>query len=449
MASPLITLRDASVAHSEFLPPAIEQISLTIKRGDWIAITGANGSGKTTLLAAIGGVLPARTGSIERAQGLRTALLLQEPDNQFVASSVRRELAMSIPLHIDEATRSARLADAIERFELAALLERNPHRLSGGEKQRLALATVWLEGPDVLLLDEPLSYLDSETRQRVIVFVRELNASGVAVVWATPGDDDVDLARDYVMLEEGQVTRSGPARGAGGAIPGAGPDASLFRAGPDPQEAIVQRSARRALALESVSFAYENTPVFREISLEAKGGETVGITGRNASGKSTLLLLAGGALKPSSGRVVRSTREHGVLYLPQSPERLFFCETVLQEVSFGLTRRGIGREEARQQAIRALSEASLDPAEFATRSPFELSFGEMRRVAFAIAFALKPELLLLDEPASCLDLSGRRVLDALVQQCAASGGSVLVASHDDLSESGYDRVCTLANGRLE
>ena len=154
--------------------------------------------------------------------------------------------------------------------------------------------------------------------------------------------------------------------------------------------------------------------VLHDVNLDVSPGECVGIEGRNGSGKSTLLLLAGGAIKASRGRVVRHTDEHGVLYLPQSPERLFFAETVMEEVAFGLERRGASRDVAKEKARAALAHASLDPDQFAARSPFEISFGEMRRVAFAIAFALEPQLLLLDEPASCLDEAGNAVLDDLV-----------------------------------
>jgi energy-coupling factor transporter ATP-binding protein EcfA2 len=104
MVSPLISLHDASVAHREELPPAIHEITLGVHRGDWIAIAGDNGSGKTTLLAALGGVLPLRAGKMERATPLRVALLLQDPDDQLIASNVESELALSVPLDVDAVT---------------------------------------------------------------------------------------------------------------------------------------------------------------------------------------------------------------------------------------------------------------------------------------------------------------------------------------------------------
>jgi len=462
MASPLITLHEATVAFQEDTPPAIERVSLAIERGSWTAIVGDNGSGKTTLLAAIGGVLSLRDGRIERAPGVRSALLLQEPDNQFVATSVAHELALSIPADVDGPGRRARLTEAIERYSLSAILGRNPHRLSGGEKQRLALATVWLEDPDVLLLDEPLAYLDCETRAQVVGFVRELNDRGVAIVWATPGGDDARLARDTVVLDHGRAVLPGPSGATSAGVVETGPGgrgAAGWRhdrnrtSGPTAaqgEERGTHAGAPVVLRFEGVSFAYDGPPVLRDLTFDLRAGECVGVTGANSTGKSTLLLVAGGALRPAAGRVLRDAGEHGTVYLPQSPERLFFAETVLEEVSFGLERRGTARAAARERAREALHAVSLEPAAFGTRSPFQLSFGEMRRVAFAIAAALEPRLLLLDEPASCLDKAGERVLDQLVGARTAAGGAVLVASHD-LEHLGRlcERVLRLPEGRLE
>jgi energy-coupling factor transport system ATP-binding protein len=434
VALPLISLRDATVAHRDGLAPVLHEIALDVHRGDWIAIAGGNGSGKTTLLATLGGVLPLRTGTMERAPDVRVALLLQDPDDQLIASSVEHELTLSVPLGTP--TPRTRVSAAVERFELGAFLTRNPHRLSGGEKQRLAFATVWLESPDVLLLDEPLSFLDAEMRARVLAFVREMNANGTAIVWTSPGGADIALARDLLVLREGRITNS------------TNTNESVWQAGVQPTARVIRTSADPRVRFESISFGYENAPLLEGLDLEVKAGESVGITGRNGSGKSTLLLLAGGALAPASGRIERTMKDHGVLYLPQSPERLFFAETVREEICFGLVRRGASAELAQSKAEAALNRVGLDAASFAPRSPFELSFGEMRRVAFAIAHALDPGLLLLDEPASCLDAGGKALLDSLVEDAAASGAAVMIAAHEAPESLPAGRVLALRDGAL-
>lgn len=417
-----------------------------MRAGSWNAIVGANGSGKTTLLATLAGLLPLRAGSLTRDGAARLALLQQDPDNQLVATSVRHELALSIPVDVADAARRSRIEDAIARFDLSHLLDRNPHRLSGGEKQRVACATVWLEEPDVLLLDEPLAFLDGDARARVLAFVREAHARGAAVVWATPGED-AEFTRDVVHLDHGRVVT-------GGSTPAAGFDASAGPGAERPRRRRARHGAEVALRIEGASFAYDGHTVLQSIDLVVAKGECVGVAGRNSAGKSTLLTLAGGALKPASGRVTRSTVGGGALYLSQSPERMFFAETVREEIAFGVKRLA-GRRGMDAVRIAAIVDESLravgfDPAEVAGCSPFELSFGEMRRVAFAIAYAMAPGLLLLDEPASCLDRAGRAVLETLVATHLDQGASVVIASHDP-SHLGYlcDRMFELRDGRLE
>jgi energy-coupling factor transporter ATP-binding protein EcfA2 len=432
--SPVITLRDATVVFEGASRPALDRISIEITPGSWTAIVGPNGSGKSTLLAALAGLVPLRRGTLERKGAPRVALLLQDADDQLVATSVRHELALSVPLAVADSARAARIAAAITRFDLAHLLDRNPHTLSGGEKQRLACATVWLEEPDILLLDEPLSFLDADARARVIDFVRETNARGAAVVWAEP---DAPLAHTYVYLENGRVVQTTSEHS------GARRHEKRVRTSPIRGEVVIK--------IHNASFSYDGRLVLQSIDLEVAKGECVGIVGLNSAGKSTLLTLAGGALKPASGRVVRTLGDGGVLYLPQTPERMFFAETVREEIEFGLKRR-VKRgdrthiERVVQESLRAVG---LDPSTFIERSPFQLSFGETRRVAFAIAHASAPELLLLDEPASCLDDAGRDVLAALVESRVEAGAAVVVASHDPSHLVDMcDRVLKLEGGRL-
>jgi energy-coupling factor transport system ATP-binding protein len=440
----MIQLRDATVSFEGSARPALDCVSLHVRQGSWTAIVGANGSGKTTLLTALAGLIPLRSGSLAR-KSTRTALLQQDADNQLVATTVRHELALSIPIDVAHAARRARIEEVIARFDLAHLLERNPHRLSGGEKQRLACATVWLEEPDVLLLDEPLAFLDQEARERVLAFVREAHARGAAVVWATPGED-AEFAREVVFLTDGRVAADGGASPARVEVPGR-----------DARRAPGRRTSAGtavALKIEGASFSHDGRIILQSIDLEVEKGECVGVVGRNSAGKSTLLTLAGGALPPASGRVSRgSASKGGVLYVPQSPERMFFAETVREEIAFGVKHlpgyRGVDRGRIDTIVDESLRAVEFDPAWAAGCSPFELSFGEMRRVAFAIAHALAPELLLLDEPASCLDRAGRAVLARLVNARLDAGAAVVVASHDLSHLEGLcDRVLELRDGRL-
>jgi energy-coupling factor transport system ATP-binding protein len=461
----MIELQDITVALPPGKPGAetiIDRVDMMIERGDWVALAGPNGSGKTTLLRTIAGLVPARSGVVEYASHDRpsTALLLQEPDNQFVTSSVRNELVLSVPSALDDEASGERVDAAVEQFALGAFLERNPHRLSGGEKQRLALATVWLSDPEVLLLDEPTSYLDATERRRCVDFVRGLNDAGVTIVWATPGGEELEAARRLVYLNDGRVrfdgTREAFAKeSADGDFELVEPTRPLGTKAVHVQGLHLGGAASplrddAIVALDRVSFAYDDAAVLTDVSLAIAAGECVGITGRNGSGKSTLLGLMSGVLDPTTGTIRRAfvkAVDHGrqnVFFLFQSPERLFFAETVFEEVAFGLRSLGVPRKELGARVAETLARVGLKPDEFADRLPFSLSFGEMRRVAFAIARALRPRLVLLDEPAASLDASGRDILGRMIEDFRSNGSAVVLASHNpDELGSVVDRWVTL------
>lgn len=470
-------------------------VTLEIPNGDWVVLTGPNGSGKTTLLKALAGLIPLSAGSIlldrcaDRAP--RFSLMLQDPANQFVASTVWNELMVSAggEVNADSAPRTAsdaralaenRVRESLERFRLGDFVDRNPHHLSGGEQQRLAMATVWLERPDVLLLDEPVSFLDGQARMRCIDFVRELNLNGATVIWASPGGDELLPAATIVYLEEGKVLFSGPrdrflaeARtlGVESALPQllriGGALSAALRAGTRPSgETPAAAAARRGpevLAFQDVSFSYRpGSPALRSVSAALSAGECLGVTGPNGSGKTTMLELAGRILAPDSGVVAahpgdrpRDTNGSApaclidCFYLVQGPERMFFTETVFEEIAFGLRRNGIGRDACSAAISDALFRVGLDLEAFAGRSPFRLSFGEMRRLALAIAVSLKPGVLLLDEPSACLDDAGMTALGSVLKWWRAEGRAVMIASHDiDFLAETCDRILFLERGSV-
>ena len=203
--------------------------------------------------------------------------------------------------------------------------------------------------------------------------------------------------------------------------------------------------------LEHVCLAYEGPAgeknlALDDVSLTLDGG-VCGIMGETGSGKTTLLEVIAGATAPDAGRVSRGGGEVGLVF--QLPERQFFEPTVEKEVTFGLTARGVRASEARERAASALELMGLSLDELGARSPFSLSGGQRRRVAIASVLALRPKLLLLDEPTAGLDPRARRACLAAVRAAAEAGATVVVASHDAnaLAEVA-DRLVVLERGRV-
>lgn len=205
------------------------------------------------------------------------------------------------------------------------------------------------------------------------------------------------------------------------------------------------------MTLENVGVAYEGAPGERTVALDAVSlelsGGVCGLMGRTGSGKTTLLEVMAGATAPDAG-VVRLVGQGEVGLVFQLPERQFFEPTVERELTFGLLARGVGAGEARGRAGRALALMGLSLDDLAHRSPFSLSGGQQRRVAIASVLALRPALLLLDEPTAGLDPRSRRdCLDAV--RAAAAGATVVVASHDaNALAKVADRLVVLEGGRV-
>ncbi len=218
------------------------------------------------------------------------------------------------------------------------------------------------------------------------------------------------------------------------------------------------------MTLSNVCLAFEDEAgeriaALEDVSLELSGG-VCGLMGQTGSGKTTLLEVMAGLLPPDSGRVLAddadASRGEGERRLASSvglvfqiPERQFFEATVEREVCCGLVARGASPGEARLRASEALGLMGLSLSELAERSPFALSGGQRRRVAIASVLALRPELLLLDEPTAGLDPSSRAACLAAVRAAAASGATVVMASHDANALAAVaDRVVVLEGGRL-
>jgi energy-coupling factor transporter ATP-binding protein EcfA2 len=474
----VIRLRDVSFA----FPRAggrdfLARLDLDVRDGEWVAVAGGNGSGKTTLCRLMAGIAKPRSGSIEIDGGDPAVLsgtpgsapavgiAFQNPDSQFVTPSVEREILFGLEnLGMDPDGMSERLAAAARCFSLESLLSRNPHSLSGGEKQRAILACLWAMGPRHLILDEPFSFLDAGGRR---AFLEALDGSfrreGKTVVWSTVDAAELDLADRVVYMENGRIVFDGAPGALAGAVPREQLDRSLVRRAADVGAAAA--ASRRGDGAGSQAVVDmrdarispgDGVFVLEVPSLSIRRGERFGVSGPSGSGKTTLLLACAGLLPPRGGAVsifgrrVSSRRDFPAgraAFLFQSPAEGFFAPTVREEVA--LAYRSLVKAGGETEAVsRALGDAGLAPEEFLERSTFGLSQGEKRLVALASVLVFDAELYCLDEPTIFLDGAARRRLASALDGLSARGATVVVASHDDrfLGEC-TDRTTPLERGR--
>ncbi len=420
---------------------ALDGVTLHVEPGEVVLLLGASGSGKSTVLRALAGLVPwfhggrfegrvdvaGRDTRATRPADLAgtVATVFQDPEDQVVLGRVDAEVAFglenvgTLPHEI-----GARVAAGLAAVGGAHLAGRRVTELSGGELQRVCLASALALEPQLLLLDEPTSQIDSDGAES---FFEHALESGAAVVvseqrpaFALPHADRV------VFLERGRVLLDARRDVA---------LAWLAEHRPAWVEEPVAPATRDAgavvSAVDEVTFAYAGGPrVLDGTSLELRRGEIVALTGPNGSGKSTLAKLAAGLLEPQQGSVARAG---SATFLLQDPGRYLVRERAIDEVSLGAS-----REHARQ----ALAAVGLEGLE--ERHPRDLSSGERERLALATVLVTEPDLLVLDEPTRGVDPERKQELASLLRE-QANGRATLVVTHDrGFATAVADREVSLA-----
>ncbi len=439
----------------------LDDITLTIEPGAHVALMGANGSGKTTLALILKGLLRPTAGrvAVDGVTGAdetsrfgimrRVGMVFQNPDDAIVATTVERELAFGLEnLNIPQAEMERRIGHTLERFGLSEHRHGNPCHLSGGEKQRLALAAVMIMEPSHLVLDEPTSLLDPWSRGPILDHIHDTAGRGAAVIHITQFADEARTADRVLILEGGRIAFDGPP----GDMPGVRPSASN-----GPAITGLASTAPRAgsvVSLDAVSHVYHRGAPFETsaldgVSLELPPASATALLGPAGSGKTTLLEIAAGVTAPSSGTV--STEKGRVRALAfQFPEDQVFGDTVHEFLVFGPRNRGMDAGTAEKAAISALETMGLDPRTFPGRDPFTLSGGEKRRVALAGVLAMKPDALFLDEPTAGLDADGTAMVAGVLRDYASAGGTLMFSTHDfAFVRSVADTAVVLEKGRVE
>ena len=497
--------------------PGITGVSIEISAGSRVAILGANGSGKSTLARCLNGIYvpqsgrvlvdgltvgdPAATYEIRR----RVGMVFQNPDDQLVSTSVEGEIAFGLEnISVPTAEMRHRVDETLEIFHLTQYRKRHPHNLSGGEKQRVAIAAVVALRPQYLVLDEPTSLLDPKAKRDINDLLARLTSElGIACVMITQDPEESVGADRILMLDRGRLAHSGPPeqvfanpsalRDIGLDVPfaatvgerlahllpsGRGPYLSLGDLAADlapvcppapDQPARGEGDGRGAAVLRTealwhkydVGLPSEHVAI-RDVSIEIPRGSILAMVGPSGSGKTTLAQHFNALLEPSSGRVVLEETDfwsggldkveirRRVGFAFQFPELQLFEETVLSDVAFGPTNLGFPKDEAKRAAVDALDSVGLPAAVFGERSPFSLSGGEMRRVALAGILAMAPEVLVLDEPTAGLDPQGSDQICKLLMDLRERGHTVVLIAHDmDLVTRLASEMILLNHSRLE
>ncbi|MCR5274920.1 MAG: energy-coupling factor transporter ATPase [Clostridiales bacterium] len=503
---------------------AVDHASFSVNKGEYVAILGRNGSGKSTLAKMVDllevpdkgklSVFELAADQDENFWKIRThcGMVFQNPDNQIVGTTVEEDVAfgpenLSVPLP----ELAQRVEKALGYVGLLEKADKQPSSLSGGQKQKLAIAGVLAMQPQLLILDESTSMLDPKARDEFLHLVKRMREDkGITVLHITHDMHEAYLADRVIVLEKGKIRLNGTPsevfsqvdtiRSLGLELPkwaellcevarlcGEVPDTSDFTSEenairkireilktgkPDPSKRGVRQShevsGQIILKTTSLSHSYDKkeSKALSDVSFDVKKGEIVAVIGHSGSGKTTLISHLNGILRPLEGKVevwneeekkyistdknseIKSIRKHvGLLF--QYPEYQLFEETVEKDIQFGPKKMGYDEKECDRLMRESLPLVGLSE-DILKRSPFELSGGQKRRVAFAGILAMDPDVLILDEPAAGLDPAGQKEIFGYIETLRSRGKSIVLVSHDmDEAARIADRILVLKKGKQE
>ncbi|HEX4557893.1 MAG TPA: ATP-binding cassette domain-containing protein [Mycobacterium sp.] len=411
---------------------ALGPVSLTVERGEHLAVTGANGSGKTTLMLMLAGREPS-SGTIERpgAVGLGklggTAVIMQHPESQVLGTRVADDVVWGLP-----PGKATDVHQLLTEVGLDGLAGRDTGGLSGGELQRLAVAAALAREPSLLIADEVTSMVDQDGRDALMSVLSGLTQHHrMSLVHITHYSSEADAADRVINL-----TGNG----------GAADNTAMVETAAAPAATVATGHHSDAPVLELVGVGHEYasgtpwaTTALRDINFAVHEGDGVLIHGLNGSGKSTLAWIMAGLTVPTLGSCLLDgapvADQVGAVAISFQASRLQLMRSRVDlEVASaaGFSAKDHGR------VVAALATVGLDAA-LANRRIDQLSGGQMRRVVLAGLLARSPRALILDEPLAGLDAASQRGLLRVLEQLRNRLGlTVVVISHDF---SGLEELC--------
>jgi energy-coupling factor transport system ATP-binding protein len=516
-----LRIEGLSVRYPGTKESSVSDIGVEVAAGEQLGVAGRTGAGKSTLALAAAGFIPrvvrARLDGRVAIAGVETAtagpdallgrvgIVFATPANQLSASklTVREELAFGLEnLGVPRAEMDTRIDATLERLGIAHLADREPFALSGGEQQRVAIASIVAMGTTLLVLDEPTAQLDPVGTDTVADLLGGLARGGAAIlcvehdpvvlgrmdrclvldggravaldvpgaalaqaqahVGLTPptlvrlaqaASIDPAKAFDEAAIAAGLLALRQTNRAPGTTVPAPGSDASTVPAWTPGGE----REAVR-IAIEGLVHRYPaGIEAVRGVTLAIEPGEAVAILGQNGSGKTTLVKHLNGLLRPAEGRVTldgeptdgRSVAElaRTVGFVFQNPDDQLFERSVEREVAFGPRNLGLPATVIASQVASSLAAVGLD-GQRAT-NPYDLDLSRRKLVALAGVLAMDPAVLVLDEPTTGQDADGVARVGAVIEAFRAAGRSVVTITHDmEFAATHFTRIVVMRAGEV-
>jgi energy-coupling factor transport system ATP-binding protein len=501
---------------------ALDSVNLELKKGEFVAIIGPNGSGKTTLARLFNSLILPASGKVlvddldtsdknlQKQIRVKVGMVFQNPDNQIISTTVEREIAFGLEnLALPHQEIKDRVEWALSTFNLQKYRNHPPHYLSGGEKQKISLASVLAMRPSYLVLDEPTSLLDPKGRDEVNKLIQKLSQE-LTIIHITQFPDEAVLADRVLVLNQSKIAMDGSAsfvfskinelKKMGLGVPitfeikerlgksgiklkstALKTDEMIYeitnlKIEPEKQIGLefsgkeidtkITQSIDQFIEVENLTYIYnQGLPTEKKaldkINFKIEKGDFIGLIGPTGSGKSTLVQHLNALLQSTGGKVLidkkdlkdknvdlKKIRQRiGLVF--QFPELQLFDETVFDDIAFGPRNLCLIEEETKIRVQESMEKLGLDFETFALRSPFSLSGGEQRKVAIAGILALNPEVLILDEPTAGLDFHGVEQIKNVLLKLNKEGITIILISHNlDLVAELSKKVLLLDKGKI-
>jgi energy-coupling factor transport system ATP-binding protein len=489
-----IKIENLNYSYPESGKKSLNNINMIVPQGQFVLIVGGSGSGKSTLIRSIAGLVPdfyggtysgkveiddSELGDFERRKLVqKVGMVFQDPESQLVMTDAEQEIAFGLEnLELPNSIMKRRIMEVTSALSLSSYKTSFIPELSGGQKQKVALASVLAMQPDILLLDEPTSQLDPIAGEEILTMIRRLNEeNGITIILTEQKlERCFHFADRIIAMDKGEIIKDSmnvstianwSVREKKPFIP---PLSRLF-ANINYQEIPVTVKEGRNLIknefcmdeikgqstygyenevesdrleensnildIEKLWFTYPNgREILKDINLKIDTNTFTVIMGENGCGKTTLLKNINGLLKPGRGRIrilgkdsKKSTVEEissTVAYLSQDPNDYLFLPTVREEVNFTLKNMGLVDDGIVDEIL-----GKLNIEKFENCNPRDLSSGERQRVALASVLVTRPKLLLLDEPTRGLDYDLKENLGEILLNLKKEGTTILMIAHD-------------------
>ena len=500
--------------------PTLRGINLTVERGEFLVIMGPTSAGKTTLCLTLNGIIPHYLGGTIKGKitiaGLnalkssiqelvtKVGLVFQDPESQLFGVIVEEDISFgpcNFGLPLEEVRK--RVKEAMAATRLSGYERRETARLSGGEKQRVAIAGVLAIKPEILVLDEPTSELDPIGRQELISIVEKLRKEkNVTIIMVEHNSEDIAKYADrIVVIKEGKIIMEGKPQqifsrveeleeiGVSppeicklfaklkkhGILQGDQPVPLSIEEACDVLKSVLNggRELPKILAKPQAPKHKKDNPIIevrdlwhiypggvealRGINLSVYKGDFLALLGQNGSGKTTLAKHFNGLLKPTKGEVViKGENAKGktvaelsrvVGYVFQNPDHQIFTQSVRDEIAYGLKNMGLSDEEIDARVKKILKFIGLEGKEDVF--PFNLGKGERKKLAIGSILTMEPEVLVIDEPTTGLDIKGTNHIMALIREMHEKGRTIVIITHDMNIAANYaSRVVVLHEGKI-